>query len=104
MKKLYKSETDQVITGIIGGLGEYFSIDPTIIRIVFVVIVLVSGIFPGVIAYILAYFIIPERPHEISTIITPPPMERPEPPLPTIITDTTPTSGTTKPEDPTTTI
>ncbi len=79
MKKLYKSERDQIITGVIGGLGEYFSIDPTVLRIGFVVLVLITGIFPGVIAYIIAYFIIPETPHQVSTLVTPPPMKTSEP-------------------------
>ncbi|MEY4602630.1 MAG: hypothetical protein RL292_571 [Candidatus Parcubacteria bacterium] len=75
MKKLYKSERDQILTGIIGGMGEYFDIDPTVLRIGFVVLVLITGIFPGVIAYIIAYFIIPEKPHTVSTLVTPPPMK-----------------------------
>lgn len=78
MKKLYKNEHDEVLTGIIGGIGEYFAVDPTVLRIAFVVLVLITGIFPGVIAYIIAYFIIPERPHSLSTIVTPPPMKTSE--------------------------
>lgn len=79
MKKLYKNEHDEVLTGVIGGIGEYFSIDPTVLRIAFVVLVLITGVFPGIIAYIIAYFIIPERPHDLSTMVTPPPMKTPEP-------------------------
>lgn len=75
MKKLYKNEHDEVLTGVIGGIGEYFSIDPTVLRIAFVVLVLVTGVFPGIVAYIIAYFIIPEKPHAVSTLVTPPPMK-----------------------------
>jgi phage shock protein C len=75
MKKLYKNEHDEVLTGVIGGIGEYFSIDPTVLRIAFVVLVLITGVFPGIIAYIIAYFIIPEKPHGVSTLVTPPPMK-----------------------------
>ncbi len=95
MKKLYKNEHDEVLTGVIGGIGEYFSVDPTILRIAFVVLVLITGVFPGIIAYIIAYFIIPtsdslkesdrsthpsdefrpEKPHGVSTLVTPPPMK-----------------------------
>lgn len=78
MKKLYKNEHDEVLTGVIGGIGEYFSIDPTVLRIAFVVLVLITGVFPGIIAYIIAYFLIPERPHGVSTLVTPPPMKTPE--------------------------
>lgn len=62
MKKLYKSEQDSLVWGILGGIGEYFDIDPTVLRLGYVVLVLITGIFPGIIAYIVAYFIIPERP------------------------------------------
>lgn len=112
MKKLYKSEFDQILTGVIGGIGEYFSIDPTVLRVAFVVLVLITGIFPGVIAYIIAYFIIPEKPHAVSTIVTPPPMEKPEPPLPAVTKEPKPstskeikdTTETTRSEESTTTI
>jgi len=79
MKKLHKNHHDEVLTGIIGGIGEYFAIDPTVLRIVFVIIVLISGIFPGIIAYIIAYFIIPDAPQGLSTLVTAPPMNTPEP-------------------------
>lgn len=79
MKKLYKNEHDEVLTGVIGGVGEYFNVDPTVLRIAFVILVLVTGVFPGIIAYIIAYFIIPEKPHGVSTLVTPPPMKTPEP-------------------------
>lgn len=98
MKKLYKSDFDQVITGVIGGIGEYFNIDPTVLRIAFVVLVLITGIFPGIIAYIIAYFIVPEKPHAVSTIVTPPPMEKPETPLPTVTEETTKTEKPTATE------
>ena len=97
MKKLYKSDFDQILTGVIGGVGEYFDVDPTVLRIGFVLLVVISGIFPGIIAYIIAYFLIPERPHAVSTIVTPPPMEKPETPLTTV------TEEINKTEKPTTT-
>lgn len=102
MKKLYKSEHDEILTGIIGGVGEYFSIDPTVLRIGFVILVLITGIFPGIIAYIIAYFIIPERPHNLSTIVTPPPMKTPEAPV-VEPTPTVQTPTTTAAEEPTVT-
>ncbi|MFZ2555830.1 MAG: PspC domain-containing protein [Minisyncoccia bacterium] len=61
-KKLYRSEKSKILAGICGGLGEYFDIDPTILRLVWLLIVIFTGIFPGVIAYILAIFIIPLPP------------------------------------------
>ncbi len=61
MKKLYKSKKNRVLSGILGGLGEYYAIDPTVVRIVFVILLLVTGFFPFGIAYLVAYFLIPEE-------------------------------------------
>lgn len=61
MKKLYRSEENKVWKGIIGGFGEYFNIDPVLIRIVFVFFVLVTGIVPGVLTYVIAIFVIPKK-------------------------------------------
>ena len=61
-KKLYKSNTDKVFAGVIGGIGEYFNIDPTILRLAYVLITIVSGIFPAIIAYIIAVVIVPDKP------------------------------------------
>lgn len=60
-KKLYRSDTNKVFAGICGGLGEYFEVDPIIIRLFWMLIVVLSGVFPGIIAYILALFIVPKR-------------------------------------------
>lgn len=61
-KKLYRSRTNKTISGVCGGLEDYFNIDATIIRLIWVVVTIVSGIFPGILAYVLAAFIIPEEP------------------------------------------
>lgn len=60
MKKLYRSKTNRILTGIIGGLGEYLNMDPVVLRLLFVVLVIFTGIFPGVIAYFIAMAIVPE--------------------------------------------
>lgn len=62
MKKLYRSRTNKVFAGVIGGLGEYFDIDPVLLRILSLLIVLATGFFPGAIAYTLAIFIVPKKP------------------------------------------
>lgn len=64
MKKLYRSSENRIFGGIIGGIGEYFNVDPTILRLIFVFLVLASGIFPGIIIYITALFIVPRKPKE----------------------------------------
>jgi phage shock protein C len=64
MKRLYRSEENKVFAGIIGGVGEYFEVDPVILRLLWVLVVLFTGGFPGIIVYIVAIFIVPKKPRE----------------------------------------
>ncbi|MFA9496774.1 MAG: PspC domain-containing protein [Candidatus Bathyarchaeota archaeon] len=59
-KKLYRSQNNRMISGICAGIAEYFEIDPTLVRVIWVVFSVAGG--AGVIAYIVAHFIVPERP------------------------------------------
>lgn len=61
MKKLYRSKTDRKIAGICGGIGQYFDIDPTLVRIGFVLLALPGG-FPGILTYLVLWLVIPEEP------------------------------------------
>lgn len=61
MKKLYKSRENRVIWGVIGGIGEYFEVDPVILRVGWIFLFFATGIVPGIIAYILAALIIPKK-------------------------------------------
>ncbi len=61
MKKIYLSEKNRKLGGVCAGLGEYFEIDPVVVRILFVILALVTGGI-GVIAYLLMWAIIPRRP------------------------------------------
>ena len=63
-EKLYRSTTNSKIAGVCGGIGEYFDIDPTIVRLAWLIAVLVFG--TGLVAYIVAWFIIPENPVSVS--------------------------------------
>ena len=60
-KKLFRSKNNKKICGVCGGLAKYFNMDPTIVRLVAVVLTLAGGC--GVLAYIIAAFIIPENPN-----------------------------------------
>ena len=57
-KRLFKSRTNRVFFGVCGGLGEYFNIDPTIIRSRFI---LLGCTTTGIIIYIIAAIVVPER-------------------------------------------
>ena len=58
-KKLYKSSTDKKLCGVCGGIAEYFGIDPTILRLLWVLAVLCAG--TGVLAYLIGALLIPDR-------------------------------------------
>ena len=59
-KKLYKSKKNKMLGGVCGGLGEYFKIDPTLVRLGFVALCMLAG--GGIIAYVLCLIIVPEAP------------------------------------------
>lgn len=59
MKRLYRSQTDRKIAGILGGLGELYNIDPNLLRLLAVLLCLVSGFFPVLFTYIIAWIILP---------------------------------------------
>ena len=61
MKKLYRSQENKIWKGVIGGFGEYFNIDPVLIRIIFVFFVLATGVIPGFATYVIAIFVIPKK-------------------------------------------
>lgn len=62
MKQLYKSNENKIFTGVIGGIGEYLDFDPVVLRLIWVVIVVFTGLFPGIIIYFVAAFVVPKKP------------------------------------------
>jgi len=63
MKHLYRSKDNKIFAGILGGLGEYYQIDPVLLRAGYVLLTLVTGVAPGVLAYIICRYIIPKKPN-----------------------------------------
>ena len=62
-KRLYRSSSEFVFAGVCGGIAEYFKIDPVIVRLAFVFVALFSA-GTGVLAYIIAAFVIPASPDD----------------------------------------
>lgn len=69
-KKLYRSNKDILIAGVLSGLAEYFEHDPTFWRLGFIVFLILTGIMPGFLLYILAWIIIPKEPIATFTDVT----------------------------------
>ena len=61
-KKLYRSTTDKMLSGVCAGFADYFAVDSTLIRIGTVILFFATGVFPILIAYIACAAIMPERP------------------------------------------
>jgi phage shock protein PspC (stress-responsive transcriptional regulator) len=62
-KKLYKSEENKVFFGVLGGLGEYFDIDPVIFRVFYLAFSAFTGVAPGILAYLLMAMVMPKKSH-----------------------------------------
>jgi phage shock protein C len=61
VKRLYRLRDDKKIAGVCAGIAEYFDVDPTIVRLITVVLTLITGIFPFIIGYLIAWWIVPEK-------------------------------------------
>jgi phage shock protein C len=59
-RKLYRSTTNRQLAGVCGGLAEYFNLDATLIRVLFIVLAVLGG--SGVILYIAMWIIVPKQP------------------------------------------
>jgi phage shock protein C len=59
-KRLYRTRIDKMIGGVAGGLAIYFDIDPTIVRVLFVITIFIGG--GGILAYIILWIVVPEDP------------------------------------------
>lgn len=61
MKKLTRSDTNKQLAGVCGGMAEYFSVDPTLVRVVYILLTVFTGIIPGIIAYLVLIVVIPPK-------------------------------------------
>lgn len=59
-KKLYRSKNDRMIAGVCGGLAEYFGVDPTLVRLLFVIFLLAGG--SAFLAYVIMWLVVPVNP------------------------------------------
>jgi len=59
LKKIFRSSQNKVLGGICGGIGEAYEVDPKLMRLAFIFVWLVTGIFPLLITYIVAWIVLP---------------------------------------------
>jgi phage shock protein C len=67
VKKLYRSTDDQWLAGVCGGLAKYFNVDPTLVRVIFVVLALIG--LGGVVIYLVLWVIVPPEPTEEEQVM-----------------------------------
>jgi len=60
-RPLHRSTKNRMIAGVLGGLAEYFDLDPTLVRAGYVVASIVSAAFPGILVYLVLWMVIPEE-------------------------------------------
>jgi phage shock protein C len=65
-RPLRRSRTNRQIAGVVGGLAEYFRVDPTLLRVIYVVGSIVSAAFPGLLVYLLLWLLIPEAEDSVG--------------------------------------
>ena len=61
MKPLRRSRANRMIGGVVGGLAEYIGMDPVLARVAYVVISVISAVFPGILVYLILWVVIPEE-------------------------------------------
>ena len=59
-RKLYRSNTNRMLAGVCGGLAEYFNLDPTLVRVLFVLLAVLGG--SGLVLYVAMWIIVPKQP------------------------------------------
>ncbi len=62
VKRLYRSRHERELSGVCGGIAEYIDLDPTVVRVIFVVGTIMTGFFPGLFIYFVLALIMPKEP------------------------------------------
>jgi phage shock protein C len=62
-RRLMRSVVDSKIAGVCGGFAEYFNVDPTVMRILVVFVTIATGLLPGIVAYVVAWILMPQAPY-----------------------------------------
>lgn len=69
-KRIYRSRENVMVGGVLAGLAEYFDQDSTLWRLAFVVLLIATGLMPGLLIYIVAWILMPQAPEQPFTDVT----------------------------------
>lgn len=65
-KKLYRSNTDKMLCGVLSGFAEYIDVDPTLVRVIYAGLSLFTAGFPGIALYVICAIVIPQKPFDVE--------------------------------------
>lgn len=65
-KRLYRSKKNRVIAGVCAGIAEYLNVDPTIVRLIYILLTIFTAVAPFVLVYLIMWIIVPEQPDSIN--------------------------------------
>jgi phage shock protein PspC (stress-responsive transcriptional regulator) len=60
-RPLRRSRSNRMIAGVVGGMAEHFGLNPTVLRIVYVLVSILSAAFPGIIVYLVLWLLVPQE-------------------------------------------
>ena len=60
-KKIHRTHEEAVVAGVVAGLARYFDQDPTLFRVAAIAMLILTGVFPGLLVYVIAWVMIPKR-------------------------------------------
>ncbi len=66
-KRLYRSRSKRILGGVCGGLGEYLNVDPTVLRVIFVVLAFLYG--ASLLIYLIMWVLVPEEPQSSAEVV-----------------------------------
>jgi phage shock protein C len=72
VKRLYRSRSERMVAGVCGGLAEYFKVDPTMMRLLFVLAAFLTGFIPALLFYLVVMVLVPEAPLAPPDVKAPP--------------------------------
>ncbi|RCK68884.1 PspC domain-containing protein [Desertihabitans brevis] len=67
-RQLTRSRDQRIVSGVCGGLAEYLNMDPTLVRVAFAAVTVLTGVWLGLLAYLVGHFVIPEAPLDADRI------------------------------------
>ncbi len=66
-KRIYRSRSESMVAGLAGGLANYFEVDPVLVRLIFVGAGFLTGVLPGMLAYLVGWIIVPLEPLPLAS-------------------------------------